>query len=166
VMGFTHAAGGAFLGAAAGVLGGDPLAGMAVGAVAALLPDIDHPGSLAGRRVPLLPYVLSALAGHRGITHTVWFCLGVAFLTGFLAVGFRGWDQAHLAAYALLGALSHLALDGLTPSGVSPFAPLVLPGKLARLNHVSGPVATGTVVVEGPLSFLLLVLALKLAGVF
>ncbi|MGQ9533436.1 MAG: metal-dependent hydrolase [Desulfotomaculales bacterium] len=163
-MGYTHLAGGALFGAVAGLAAGEPVTGAVVGAVTGLLPDIDHPGSLAGRRVPILPVILSVVAGHRTATHTVWFCLAVAVGAGAVAVPLAGWAWAWVAAPALLGSLSHLILDGCTRSGVQPFAPLTLSGKMARLNHVKGPFVTGTALVEGPLAFLMLVLTLKVAG--
>lgn len=165
MTGYTHLAGGALAGAAAGALAGEPLTGMLAGALAGVLPDIDHPGSLIGRWVPVLPWFLAALAGHRTITHTVWFCLAAAALAGAPAAYLAGKAWAWLAAPAFLGALSHLALDACTRSGVHPFAPLVLRGRLARLNHIRGPLVTGTLLVEGPLALLLLALALKIAGV-
>ncbi len=165
MMGTTHAAGGAFLGAVVGLAAGDPLLGAGVGAVAALLPDIDHPGSVVGRKVPVLPVLISALAGHRGITHTVWFCAGIAVLAGFLAAPAGTATAVLVGACVLVGGLSHLALDGLTLSGVAPFAPMALPGRLARLNHIRGPVRTGTGLIEGPVSLLLIVLTMQVCGI-
>ncbi|MEW6727556.1 MAG: metal-dependent hydrolase [Bacillota bacterium] len=165
MMGVTHAACGAFLGAAAGAAAGEPATGAWVAALAALLPDIDHPGSLVGRRIPVLPVLISALAGHRGITHTVWFCAGIAALAGFLAAPAGMGTAVLVAACALVGGLSHLALDGLTLSGVAPFAPVALPGRLARLNHIRGPVRTGTGLIEGPVSLLLIVLTMQVCGI-
>lgn len=165
MMGTTHAAGGAFLGALAGLATGDPFMGAGIGAAAALLPDIDHPGSVVGRKVPILPVVISALAGHRGITHTVWFCASVAALAGFLAAPAGTVTAVSIACCALVGGLSHLALDGLTLSGVTPFAPLPLRGRLARLNHIKGPIKTGTGLIEGPASLLLTVLTLQVCGI-
>jgi len=165
MMGYTHFAGGALAGAAAGTAFGEPLLGAAMGAVAGLMPDIDHPGSMLSRKIPVLPAVISALAGHRGLTHTIWFCLAAAAGIAAAAVSLAGWTWAWLAAVVLAGSLSHLILDGLTKSGVRPFAPLALPGRLARLAHIKGPVTTGTAVVEGPLAVLMLVLAMKVSGV-
>ena len=172
-MGYTHAAAGALAGAAVGrALGGEwhALAGAVVGAAAGLLPDIDHPGSLAGQKVPFLPGLLAALAGHRTVTHTVWFCGGLAILSAglaafaaaYLQAVFSGWSAVLLVgAAAFAGVLTHLTLDACTRSGVEPFAPLTLPGKLARLNQVSGPVVTGTGLIEGPLAFLMFSLLVK-----
>ncbi|MEW5763229.1 MAG: metal-dependent hydrolase [Bacillota bacterium] len=182
MTGYTHAAAGAFAGALAGKLTGDPIAGLAVGAVAALLPDIDHPGSLAGRRLRPLAVLLELFAGHRTVTHTFWFCLltGLIFglLSSFLAPAIPSaaallhlkiplivpspWEAG---LFALLGGLSHLALDACTRSGVSPFAPLSLPGKLARLEHIKGPLKTGDPLTEWPACLLFAAAAFKATGV-
>ncbi len=143
MTGSTHMTAGAFAGALAGAaLGVPPAAAAAAGAAAALLPDIDCPESTVGRRVPVVPGLLSALAGHRTVTHTVWFCLlaavGFGFLGNWLAGHFGFAEGFLLALPALAGALSHLGLDALTRSGVEPLAPLP--------RHPRGPVVTGSVV--------------------
>lgn len=174
MTGKTHAAAGAFLGALAGKALGCPLAGAAAGALAALLPDVDHPGSAVGRRLRPLSLALEAAAGHRTVTHTVWFCLAAALGLGLLSALAGGclppalslplptpWE---MGVCALLGGLSHLALDACTRSGVEPFAPLVLPGRLARLNRIAGPLATGDPFTEWPAAVLLGVGAAKLTG--
>ena len=48
----------------------DPLA-VAVCAIGALLPDIDHPSSWVGRRLRVISRPLAATIGHRGITHSL-----------------------------------------------------------------------------------------------
>jgi len=164
VTGYTHLSAGALAGAVIGRLAGEPLLGAAVGAVAALLPDIDHPGSLVGRRVPVLPALLSVITGHRTVTHTVWFCLAVAAGAGVLAVSLAGWAWAWLSAPTFCGALSHLLLDGCTRSGVRPFAPLPMRGKLARVEHVQGPLVTGDPLTEVPVALLALAAAAWAAG--
>lgn len=133
MRGFTHAAAGAAIGAAA--VPACPMAGAAVGAAAALLPDIDHPGSTVGRRLRPLAVFLEELWDHRSLTHTVWFVLPAGLLLGLLAL-WLGLPAGCLLAGAA-GGLSHLALDALTRSGVEPFAPW---GPRLR-----GPVVTGGV---------------------
>ena len=164
MTGRTHAAAGAFFGALAGHAAGSPEAGAAIGALAALLPDVDTPGSIIGRRVRFVSVLLEALAGHRTVCHTVWFCLLVA--AGFAALG--SWAAGLVPGAsalwgfpALAGGLSHLALDAATVSGVEPFAPLALPGRLAFLAHPHGPLKTGAWWQEIPamLAFLMLALA-------
>lgn len=152
MMGYTHAAAGAFAGAVAGSAFGDPLLGAAVGMLAGLLPDIDHPGSMLSRKVPIIPVFVSALAGHRQLTHTVWFGLAMAILAAVFLAGFAP-DRTHLAVAVFTGALSHVLLDGLTRGGVRPLAPLPV--------HLKGPLNTGDILTEGPLAFLLAVLAFQ-----
>jgi inner membrane protein len=152
MMGYTHAAGGAFAGAVVGGAFGDPVLGAAVGVLAGLLPDIDHPGSMLSRKVPIVPVLVSALAGHRQLTHTVWFALGVAMLAAVFLAGLAP-DRKYLAVAVFAGALSHVLLDGLTRGGVRPLAPLPL--------HLKGPLNTGDILTEGPLAFLLAVLAFQ-----
>lgn len=138
MLGRTHAVAGAFFGALAGHLAGEPAAGAALGALAGLLPDVDHPGSTAGKWLRPVAVVLEAVAGHRTVTHTVWFvaavAVGLTLLAGVakgLLAGYLPWacPPAWLAFLAaLLGGLSHLALDAVTRTGIEPFAPLPVPG--------------------------------------
>lgn len=144
MTGRTHAAAGAFLGALTGAALGSPETGLIAGVLAALLPDLDHPGSAVGRRVPVIPALLEAVADHRTVTHTVWFCLAVAAGFGFsgnwlAGFGIPGVKSFLLAVPALTGSLSHLALDACTRSGVEPLAPL-------SPWHPRGPVVTGSFV--------------------
>lgn len=91
---------------------------LAAAALGSLLPDIDHPHSWAGRKVPFISIPLSLLLGHRGLTHSA---LAVVACAMVLAIMGTGW----LAAPVVVGYLSHLLADGLTPSGV----PLMWPSK-------------------------------------
>lgn len=91
---------------------------LAAAALGALLPDIDHPQSWAGRRMRVISVPLAMIVGHRGITHSL-----IAVAAGVIvlaALGF-GW----MAAPVVVGYLSHLAADSLTPSGV----PLLWPSR-------------------------------------
>jgi len=104
----------------------------------ALLPDIDHPKSWVGKRVWPVSWLCSRLFGHRGLTHSliaVIACIAV-LLREDLPVG--------VTAPLVVGYLSHLAADLLTPGGLrltwplrgtwalplcrtgSPFEPLVV----------------------------------------
>ncbi|NPV72300.1 MAG: metal-dependent hydrolase [Pelotomaculum sp.] len=156
MTGRTHAAAGAAAGALAGAAFGSAEAGFLAGLIAALLPDIDTPGSTIGRRVPIIPNIISMTAGHRTITHTVYFCLLAALGFGFLGswlvakTGLAAFLGFKLALPALAGALSHLALDACTRSGVEPLPPLGF--------RVSGPLATGSLL-DVFLFFLLAALA-------
>jgi inner membrane protein len=89
----------------------DPLAfGMAT--VGALLPDIDHPSSWIGRRLWVISRPLSAMIGHRGVTHSA-----VAVLVCLMFLRWRGFHRATIDPL-VVGYLSHLAADLLTARGL------------------------------------------------
>ncbi len=85
---------------------------LALAAAGALLPDIDHPQSWVGRRMPLVSRPLAALLGHRGVTHSL-----LAVLAGAALLASQGLARDALDALAV-GYLSHLAADVLTPAGL------------------------------------------------
>lgn len=102
----------------------------------ALLPDLDHPNSLLGRRLPWISGPLSRLFGHRGCTHSL------------LAVGVGVWGLAQFQGPGLIsvaakdaliiGYLSHLLGDWLTPAGIPLFWPLRQRYRLPFLPLKSG----------------------------
>ncbi len=91
---------------------------LAAAAFGALLPDLDHPSSMLGRRVKPLSWLLSTTTGHRGMTHS---CFMVAVLLFGAAQLPPAWHALMLGVIA--GHASHLMADMLTPAGV----PLVWP---------------------------------------
>lgn len=121
MMAGSHIAVGAALWAvtarAAGLEAAEPQA-LGAAALGALLPDIDHPQSWAGRKMRVVSIPLSMLVGHRGVTHSALAILGCLALLAVMGVGW-------LAAPVVVGYLSHLLADSLTPSGV----PLLWPNK-------------------------------------
>jgi inner membrane protein len=102
---------------AAGLDPAEPVA-LSAALAGSLLPDIDHPHSWAGRKFRAISVPLSAVVGHRGITHSL-----LAVIAGIAALAALGLDQP--MAPLVVGYLSHLAADGLTPSGV----PLLWPSR-------------------------------------
>ncbi len=87
----------------------------------ALLPDLDHPKSVLGQRLPWISKPLSRLFGHRGFTHSllavaaaVW-GLNQSLPPGTLPVGVKD--------ALIVGYLSHLLGDWLTPAGIPLFGP-------------------------------------------
>jgi len=150
MMGSTHFLVGALTGAVVGMKAGAPLEGAAIGGFAALLPDIDHPGSSLGRLVRPVSVLLEAI-GHRVITHTLWFCLGTSLaLAGlFSNLGFF-W-------ILFLGSFSHIILDSLTRSGTTPFYPAHL--------HIRGPFVTGNILTEGVISALAVFMLIKILSI-
>jgi inner membrane protein len=110
--------------------------GLAV--LGALLPDIDHPKSWVGKRVWPVSLLCSRFFGHRGMTHSL------IAVGGCLALLLSNWLSVAIAGPLVVGYLSHLAADLLTPGGLrlawplkgvwslplcrtgSPFEPLVV----------------------------------------
>ena len=73
-----------------------------------LAPDLDHPASWLGKRLFFISVPLSALLGHRGLTHSL-----IAALAATIALAFY-MQAGHLAPWLaafLLGYLSHLFAD-------------------------------------------------------
>ena len=121
MMAGSHIAVGAALWAvtarAAGLEVAEPQA-LGAAALGSLLPDIDHPQSWAGRKMRVVSIPLSLLIGHRGLTHSALAIIGGLILLAAMGVG-------GLAAPVVVGYLSHLLADALTPSGV----PLLWPNQ-------------------------------------
>ncbi|QIR16313.1 metal-dependent hydrolase [Shewanella aestuarii] len=104
-----------------------------------LLPDVDHPSSTIGKRVLFISIPLSAIFGHRQITHSIWPILCVAWL-----VNFNNSTSSAIVLCLSIGYLSHLLGDFFTDSGIPFFWPLSFRFKSPL------PVATG-----GPFEYLI-----------
>ena len=109
--------------AAAGLIPVNPLL-FAVGAFGSLLPDIDHPSSWLGRRLPFISYPISAVFGHRGITHSLLAIVGMAYLlSGKILI-------PDVLTALIVGYLSHLFGDSFTHKGIPLFWPNKTPIKM------------------------------------
>ena len=100
---------------------------MAGGILGSHLPDIDHPKSAFGSRVLPLSLPISAIFGHRGITHSLLAVAGMSALAWW-ALRAAHWQQGFTVPMVIgvaVGYLSHLLGDWLTNSGV----PLLWPNK-------------------------------------
>jgi inner membrane protein len=112
----------ALIGGAAGVAvahatGTSMLAAGIIASFAALLPDLDHPHSVVGRLLPRWWHRLTP--GHRGPTHSLVWCAGLAVVAYAANSAVNGEPAGLLLALAVLaGALSHVLADGLTVAGV------------------------------------------------
>ena len=97
--------------------------GTMAAAIGGLLPDLDHPESVLGRRLPLISIPLARVFGHRGMTHSllavVFIVMGLVAATTIYQLGIVGW----LIPPLLVGYLSHILGDSMTPSGVPLFWP-------------------------------------------
>lgn len=98
--------------------------------VGSLMPDIDHRGSYMGKRMPILSFLFSKSLGHRGATHAPLILLLMSFLLGGISTSLLPFsNDIKLMVIAGItglcsGALSHVLLDALTPSGVPALYPL------------------------------------------
>jgi len=81
-----------------------------------LLPDIDTPTSVLGRKVPFISYPIGGLFGHRSITHSALFCGGLMYY-GFSL-------NSPVFFWLGFGAFMHILGDFFTPSGVPVFWPI------------------------------------------
>lgn len=79
--------------------------------IGCFIPDIDHPQSYLGRRVPLIPTLLYKTVGHRSLTHSLFFSFIMGIIVAIFDIG--------LGIGIFLGILSHIFLDMFTPQGVS-----------------------------------------------
>ena len=118
--------------------------GTMAAAIGGLLPDLDHPESVLGRRLSFVSQPLARACGHRGFTHSLLGLLGllaiVVLVSGLFAaiatsetnLASRVASEPFAALYGpifwlllplIVGYLSHLLGDALTPSGVPLFWP-------------------------------------------
>ena len=140
VLGKTHAAAGAC--AAAFVLqatGAPPDAyplGLAIGALAALLPDIDEPHSTVSQHAVIIGPSIGRAVRHRTITHSLVAVVGLVILLRGL------WPTIPppILYAAAAGFASHLLTDALTPAGAMLFWP-VSPVMVTFTGWLPGPLA-------------------------
>lgn len=104
----------------------------------ALLPDLDHPKSTLGQALPWLSVPLAKVFGHRGFTHSL-------FAVALAIWGLNLHLPPHILSVALkdamiVGYLSHLLADWLTPSGIPLFWPIKKRFRLPLMPLKSGGV--------------------------
>jgi inner membrane protein len=151
MMAPTHLVFGACAGlaAAAALNAPYPLALAGVGALAALLPDIDHPQGTLRQRLGIVGHVGLFWLGHRGLTHTALALALVSVLAWAAAPG-------PLAMAIAAGYGSHLIADMLTRQGL----PVLWPLSSRSLHLVPGPLRIRTGSFGETLMFALLLVAL------
>ncbi len=94
------------------------------------LPDIDHPGSIYGKKLFFISIPISIISKHRGILHSIFPPLAIFFILSNTGYAFLG-----LAIFA--GYLTHLLCDALTKEGINFLNPILT-------FEIRGPIKTGT----------------------
>jgi inner membrane protein len=116
---------------------------IAAAALGSLLPDIDHPQSMLSGWIPGAG-LLSIFARHRGITHSLLFCILLPCVLWYALSAEVKLPIPYIYPLGLvLGMCSHLLSDMLTPAGVPLLYPFrgmwkVLPGKLLSVTKWAG----------------------------
>ncbi|WP_043157375.1 metal-dependent hydrolase [Aeromonas diversa] len=100
-----------------------------------LLPDLDHPKSVLGQWLPFISRPLARLFGHRGFTHSL---LATGLVLWGVQSSLPGGPEGVKKAL-LLGYLSHLLGDLLTPAGIPLLWPLRRRFALPLLQPRHGP---------------------------
>lgn len=91
---------------------------------ACLIPDVDHPQSWLGRKIKFISIPISRFFGHRSITHSIFaIFLCIYLLNNSYLIMFCPYDM--LQAF-IIGYISHIIADCLTPSGVPLLWPCLL----------------------------------------
>ena len=134
MLGATHAAAGLSVGLliASGARYEEAVLLGGVGVLAALLPDIDHPGSYLRRRIGLLGVGFFWLR-LRGFTHTMMCAALIAAAAMFTL-------PEAMALTVMISYASHLLMDAMTVSGAPLLWPLVR--RNIRLSPI--PIRTGS----------------------
>ena len=90
-----------------------------------LLPDLDHTESKFGSKVPFISYPISAIFGHRGITHSLLAITAIAWaMKTYIFTGNGSTGLYVLFMWPLaIGYLSHLFADLFSYAGIPLFYP-------------------------------------------
>jgi inner membrane protein len=113
-----------------------------IGAVCAVLPDIDA----MGRTLPIAEGDLEFLGGHRGFTHSLTFAALTGVVVGSAALFRQSWNghRLRLMIFIAFATAAHGALDALTSVGAatSPvqfFSPFSTQGYTSSWHPIHGP---------------------------
>ena len=97
--------------------------GTMAAAIGGLLPDLDHPESVLGRRLPLISVPLARTFGHRGMTHSLGAVMVMLTVLVSMTTAYHWSTVAWLIPPLIVGYLSHILGDAMTPSGIPLFWP-------------------------------------------
>ena len=105
---------------------------MTLAVISSLLPDICHTQSRIGRRFKVLSFFVRILFGHRTFTHSLLFISIIGILLYIIQT-----PEYYLVSI-ILGLLSHVILDMLTPRGVKLLYPIPLTIKFPLVFKTGG----------------------------
>jgi inner membrane protein len=94
---------------------------ISVTVLGSLLPDIDHTKSWIGKSVYPIARWLSRNYGHRTITHSIFFLIGIFLISVFVENNFR--EDYSISTIIFFSILSHLIFDMVTLAGIPLFYP-------------------------------------------
>jgi len=100
--------------------------------ISSLFPDICHTHSKIGRRFKLISFFIRLLFGHRTFTHSLLFICIITCLLYIIQTPY------HYLITMILGLLSHVILDMLTPKGVKLFYPIPISVRLPMTFKTGG----------------------------
>lgn len=89
--------------------------------IGSLLPDIDHTKSWIGKLVYPIAKWLSKNYGHRTITHSIFFLIGIYLISLFVEKNFR--EDFSVSTILFFAILSHFIFDMVTIAGIPLFYP-------------------------------------------
>lgn len=99
--------------------------GLFVCLLGSLLPDLDHPSSKLGSKLPFISYPIAGIFGHRGITHSLLAITAIAWaMKTYIFTGNGSTGLYVLFMWPLaIGYLSHLFADLFSYAGIPLFYP-------------------------------------------
>ncbi len=89
--------------------------------IGSIIPDIDHTKSLIGKAFYPIAKYLSVNYGHRTITHSLLFLVGICLISVFIEKNFR--EDFSISTILFFSVFSHLLFDMVTLQGIPLFYP-------------------------------------------
>ena len=89
--------------------------------IGSILPDIDHTKSIIGKAFYPIAKYLSVNYGHRTITHSLLFLIGICLISVFIEKNFR--EDFSVSTILFFSVFSHLLFDMVTLQGIPLFYP-------------------------------------------
>ncbi|MFT8229782.1 MAG: metal-dependent hydrolase [Enterobacterales bacterium] len=102
---------------------------------ACLIPDIDHPQSILGQRVKFISVPIIKVFGHRSLTHSLFAVFIFSFFIITLNNIFNIAIPLDIVQSMIVGYISHIIADFLTPSGVYLLWPLHIKFRISIIQN-------------------------------